>query len=427
MKKLLSGLLTIVMLVGLAGCGKAGGPAGARTAALPVYPEKIAFEDVEAKQERQINNPVSKATLSAVNKFSYNTAAPVLADVKTNGCYSPLSLYYALALAATGAGGGTRDELLALLGTEDAKELSGQCGNLYRLLYTDNEYSRLKIADSLWLADELGGRKVVFKDGFIKNARENFFASLFTVDFADKSTGGEMSRWISQNTNGALAPELKTDAGQIMAILNTVYFHDEWINRFDTAKTKADAFHLQNGNSVSCDFMNRTLGSSDFSRGDGYTRSSLPLKNGRMDFILPDEGVGVDGLLASPQKMEEIFTQDGDKNGEVVWSVPKFGYDSGFKLKDALERLGVVSAFKDNADFSGITANQAFITDVTQETHVSIDENGVEAAAFTRIDYCGAAMPDGRAEMILNRPFIYGITASNGTILFIGVCRNPAS
>jgi len=35
-------------------------------------------------------------------------------------------------------------------------------------------------------------------------------------------------------------------------------------------------------------------------------------------------------------------------------------------------------------------------------------------------------MPKDKAEMILNRPFIYGIAAANGTLLFIGVCMNPA-
>ena len=43
------------------------------------------------------------------------------------GCYSPLSLYYALALTAQGAEGQTAEELCALLGA-DKKELAKQCG-----------------------------------------------------------------------------------------------------------------------------------------------------------------------------------------------------------------------------------------------------------------------------------------------------------
>jgi len=37
----------------------------------------------------------------------------------------------------------------------------------------------------------------------------------------------------------------------------------------------------------------------------------------------------------------------------------------------------------------------------------------------------GSAMPEGHADMLLNRPFIYGITAQNRSLLFVGVCENP--
>jgi serpin B len=68
---------------------------------------------------------------------------------------------------------------------------------------------------------------------------------------------------------------------------------------------------------------------------------------------------------------------------------------------------------------------QAFISNIQQKAHISIDENGVEASAYTEIAIAGAAMPEGRAEMILDRPFIYGIQSRYGDLLFIGVCNNP--
>jgi hypothetical protein len=54
--------------------------------------------------------------------------------------------------------------------------------------------------------------------------------------------------------------------------------------------------------------MNMTCAFRSFSKGDGYTLSSLGLKkNGSMMFILPGEGVAVTDLLSSPQKLEEIL------------------------------------------------------------------------------------------------------------------------
>ena len=74
-------------------------------------------------------------------------------------------------------------------------------------------------------------------------------------------------------------------------------------------------------------------------------------------------------------------------------------------------RWGVRRAFaSDQADFSGMTQDQAFLSQVLQETHIAIDEKGVEAATFTKIDYAGMAAPnENEAHMILNRPFYMGL------------------
>ncbi len=56
---------------------------------------------------------------------------------------------------------------------------------------------------------------------------------------------------------------------------------------------------------------------------------------------------------------------------------------------------------------------------------MAIDENGVEASAFSKSDFYGAPIPNGQADMILDRPFLYGIRSATGQLLFIGVCGNP--
>ena len=163
-------------------------------------------------------------------------------------------------------------------------------------------------------------------------------------------------------------------------------------------------------------------------RGENYTRSQLALKDsGSMIFVLPDEGVDVASLAASPEALQAALTGGESTTGEVVWQIPKFSFGFSADLIGTLQSLGVSAAFSESADFSAITDAAAFISGLTQQTHIAIDENGVEASAFTQIDYAGAAMPQGRAEMILDRPFIYAITASNGMILFVGICNNPAA
>ncbi|HAE92114.1 serpin family protein [Tissierella praeacuta] len=325
-----------------------------------IYPKAYAFGDYDNWRKIIDENPVDDNTIRVINDFAYKTSFLILKESKKNINYSPLLLYYSLALATIGAKAETEMELLNLLGMPDNQTLSEECGNLYRLLYKDNEIGKLKIANSIWLGKEINGQPVVFKDTFIENVVKNLYASSYNVDFPHKETGRTMSNWIAENTNGTLIPDIETNPQQILSIINTVYFYDQWINRFDKGKTLEDVFHLLNEGEVKVDFMNQIFGSAGFSKETNFTRAGLGLKNGgRMVFILPDEGISTYELLSSPEQIKEIF------------------------------------------------------------------EEGVEASAFTQIYYAGSAMPEGRADMVLNRPFIYGITESNGSLLFVGVCMNP--
>ena len=130
-------------------------------------------------------------------------------------------------------------------------------------------------------------------------------------------------------------------------------------------------------------------------------------------------------LLESADSVKELFEGGKEKNGEVTWKIPKFNFDSEYDLNDALQNLGVEQAFKGSADFTKITDHTLFIGNVRQQTHIGIDERGVEASAYTQITYDGAEMPDGHAEMILDRPFIFGIRSHTGALLFIGICNHP--
>lgn len=420
-RKWVAAAACVALVLGVASFIPRGGNPGADALLDVVFPKAYAFDDGDTMRKVVEENPVEDSFVNAINDFSYETASEILKESAENANYSPLSLYYALAMATSGAGGETEQELLALLNMPDAETLSTQCGNLYRRLYVDNKLGKLKIANSLWMDDG-----VQWKEAFIKQAAENLYASSHSVDFADKTAGEAMAKWVSEQTNGTLEPTFPVNPQQILSIINTVYYKDEWTNKFNKEMTEEGSFYLADGTNVSCDFMNSQYGSAAFATGEGFTRAALGLKNaGGMFFVLPDEGVTPQELLSSPERMKEALQGGTWGSGEVVWQIPKFSFHSAFDLGDTLNTLGLESAFKETADFSKITDQMAFISAVRQETHIAIDENGVEASAFTQIDYTGAAKPEGRADMILNRPFLYGITASNGALLFVGICENP--
>ena len=184
------------------------------------------------------------------------------------------------------------------------------------------------------------------------------------------------------------------------SLINTIYYYDEWQDQFDKNLTKEGIFTCGNGEEVTCDFMNQTMGSHGFYRGENYTVSYLNTKNGHVKILLPDKGVDIREFLESPKTLKDAL-EGSAIMGEVIWQIPKFSYSSSYKLTDMLKKLGVTDAFSsEQADFTEMTQQPAWIDRVSQDTHIAIDENGIEAAAFTVIDWAGAAIPQGRADMI---------------------------
>ncbi len=405
-------------------------------------PEKLPYppDDYDNWNKCLGDNHISDDFKDSLKRFSFTSGSEVLKQAQENGMYSPLSLYYALALAGSGAEGETSSEISDVLGVSDREALAEQCRKLYTWYiyqeqwdgdrmkkYGADQYdSKLQLANSLWISDQLN-----IKEDYQKMAAEKFFASSFGVDFKDPQTGKIMGDWISGKTNGAINPQLTPDPETLLAIINTLYFYGGWTTPFEEALTKTDEFTLEDGTKVSCPFLNRTDIMGSYQRGDGYLLSCLHTNNDcQMVFLLPDEDRKVEEFLEKPELFQEAM--DGDKlewnYGTVTWKVPKFSFGSSFKLEDTLQNMGLGRMFGEFAEFGGISDQPLKVDSVIQETHIGVDEQGVEGAAYTMMALgAGAALNQGqKADMILDRPFLFGIRDAGLDVwLFLGVCRNP--
>ena len=359
------------------------------------YPAAYSFNDNVEIRERRAQNPVSDEFYTSLSDFSYRTAGVLLAE-NENSCISPVSLYYALAAAAEGAEGTTQAEMLELLGVADKDELAVQCHNLYNVLFCDNEVGSLIIKNRIRFAQGL-------------DVREEYIERLADSFYAESYSGGN----------------------ELLSIINTIDFNDEWEVQFDEKATAAGTFYLSDGGTAEGDFMNAVV-DGIFRRGDGYTGAELGLRNGgKMVFVLPDEGQDIHRLAGTAEGVAGLLNGGESFVGEVVWKLPKFSYSAETELKTALNRLGLNECFMPGADFSGIVqyddANDGiFIDRVMQKTSISLNENGVSASAYTKIDFdTGGVIVDGRAEMILDRPFLYAAINADGVVIFMGICDNP--
>ena len=355
--------------------------------------------------------------------FALRSAA-LLLDPAENSCYSPVSLYLALSMAASGAAGETKTQLYDALGVEN-EEIQGEaCALLLELLGRDEQDSKLYLANSVWTRQDLE-----MKEDYLAGLEGDFGAAHFSVDFADPATGQRMTSWVREQTRGLLEPEFDHDAATMEVLLNTIYFKDAWSTPFYPDATKEDDFTLPSGETVRASFMRRSEEQQAAFGGD-YAAASLPFAGGgEMTFVVPWEGQTLAGLLET-YGLAELLAPAEETTYIVEWSVPRFTVGGETDLIPLLEELGVADAFDSaRADFSAACETPAYIGAVRQGTYLSVDEAGVEAAAYTEIAKDeAAAMPttDMILQMHLDEPFLYAVRSGDGTLLFVGVCADPA-
>jgi serpin B len=97
-------------------------------------------------------------------------------------------------------------------------------------------------------------------------------------------------------------------------------------------------------------------------------------------------------------------------------------------LKEILGGLGMASAFDpERADFSGISQEHLFVSDVVHNAVIKVIEKGTEAAAATAVIGAGSALPVGPVlDVKADRPFLFAIydRGTNAT-LFQGRVLKP--
>ena len=99
-------------------------------------------------------------------------------------------------------------------------------------------------------------------------------------------------------------------------------------------------------------------------------------------------------------------------------------------LSEVLAGLGMPTAFTDDADFSGLTADELLkISEVLHEAFVAVDEQGTEAAAATAVVMARAgAAPEEPVPFVVDRPFVFVVHSVDDRVpLFVGRVVDPRS
>jgi serpin B len=158
---------------------------------------------------------------------------------------------------------------------------------------------------------------------------------------------------------------------------------------------------------------------------DGSKSLELPYGNGafNMTVILPPDTSTVERFV-SRLTLERIAFAGSDRISTLQFWMPRVKLEYKRTLVDDLSALGMGIAFSDAADLSGMTTTGLGlkISDVLQKTFLSIDEEGTEAAAVTKVDiFTTSSSGPSPLVMRCDRPYLVVIREKlSGTIMFIG-------
>jgi serpin B len=285
----------------------------------------------------------------------------------------------------------------------------------------------LHIANSLWAQE---GHP--FLESFLEVVEQQYGAGVHRVDFVNQpdQAGERINQWVSDQTHEKIKdilPPGVLDSLTRLVLANAIYFNAAWMVPFDEASTAEGTFTLLDGGQTRVPFMNRQ-GTFLYATGADYQIIELPYIGGQlvMDILVPDTGAfhDVEVILDSIWLSEAL---ESVESAELRLSMPKFEVASEFQLGQALQRLGMISAFGAEADFSGMDGTlELFLKEVLHKSYVRVDEAGTEAAAATAVVVAAKAMPTGIIELTLDRPFIFLIRDKpTQATLFVGRVLNP--
>ncbi len=418
MKRKLSVLLALlVALSSLLGCGTTIPKNDVNALITPGEIEKnIAYDDV---------SDLFRASLWS---FADRTSKAALSeDNEKNALYSPMSLYYALAMLEAGSDGSTKSELSAFMALPPSIDAGSELRKLYALMAKDQEGVSEQIANALWMRHDLVGEKgQQVKQAWLDQLSHDFYASAFVVDFQDPKTGPLMSQWVEEQTKGKIKPDIDlSDPLLLLVLMNTLYYKAQWDMPFNESNTKQDIFYAE-GQRIADVFYMQGSFASEVMTNDRFTAAKLRLLEGSIRFVLPAEGVDPLDLLEDKQILSELHQGAWDR---VLLDIrlPKFEYKTKTDMLKAMDAIGLTDIVTNSPDFSKMLELDAVVSAISQETFIALDEKGVEAAAYTEVMMGETAALEPPEPMALNldRPFLYVIEDGAGTPLFVGIVRNP--
>lgn len=382
----------------------------------PITPPTITSADFEK---------IDKDFLKGVFDFNVELASEYLLQNKDNQLISPLSIFYAFSAVAEGSQNDTKALFEKLFKQPLDEKFSNQIAihKGYLNQIADSNWA-LSVLDSIWIDDKLAD----IHQTFVDKLKTKHYSKVFNEDLGIEATADKMNHWVLFSTNQLIDPKIKPDPDLLLMIMNTIYFKDGWLDAFSVESNSQNDFYLADKTIIETEYMHQYQNNGSVFLNDDYVIAQQKFKNGMvMKFLLPTGNKDVWEIVAD-KGVENLLNTKLDTPAQVVWSIPLFEASAKIDLKDLLSKMGYADLFSVSADFSNLAKTSLYISSARQLTKLILNNEGVEAAAYTEIETKPTAFLDEanlKVEMNLNKPFLYVIEWQDSTPLFFGILANP--
>ncbi len=363
------------------------------------------------------------------NKLGLELLSEVEADGNGNTFISPMSLFMALSMIYNGADGVTKTEIAKVLQNEgmDVTELNKANASMMSKLHSNSKQIQLNVANSIWLNENFH-----FQTDFAQNNRDYFNAKIQEIDIADSQSPKKINDWVKKSTNDKIEKivDAPLDPDLVAILINAIYFKGDWKYEFEKKQTKQRTFYLKDGTTKDVPLMtlNEKLA---YMENEDFQAVSLPYGDGKMSMkvFLPKENSSLEKFkkMLTNENWKKWNSEFNEKEGTIL--LPKFHLKYEVLMNEPLKRLGMTTAFAEDANFTKMIkeSDPLWISKVKQKTFIDVNEEGTEAAGATSVGMATTSAPeDGPFQMEVNRPFFFAITDDEtGMVLFMGSISNP--
>ncbi|NIA03819.1 MAG: hypothetical protein GWP09_00530 [Nitrospiraceae bacterium] len=386
---------------------------------------------------QKLNLTNANETEVAISNMSNKLSFELYDEIKkynqnSNTFLSPFSIYVALSMAYNGARGKTEQQMQNLLGIPNTKGTLTAFDNLYRKLNKNNSKEDsyiLSLANLIWVKQ---GFNII--PSYLNNIQKYFHGEVtHNADY--------VSTWVEKQTHGKISYNLAPDPLLRVVLVNAIYFNGSWVYPFEKSLTENRLFHITPTKSVKTKMMTF---SDEYHLLNYYENSKfqvveLPYKSTNSDklsmiIFLPKNNNTLSKVDSELNSNEFNNIMNHLSKEKVNVYLPRFNLRTQYILNSYLKDLGMGDAFNSHsANFSGISNEQLYISEVIHKTFLNVTEKGTVAAAITAIEMrATAALPPKHEKIIefdANHPFMFFIVdiSRGNLILFIGSYINPQS